>query len=55
LDVVISDLTAAGLSASSVIRMKLFIRDNRLIQRQVGALGAQDREAVRKALETLLG
>jgi mRNA interferase MazF len=55
LDVVISDLTAAGLSASSVIRMKLFIRDDRLIQRQVGALGAQDREAVRKALETLLG
>lgn len=55
LDVEISDPAAAGLSAPSVIRMKLFTRDNRLIQRQVGTLGAADREAIRKALERLLG
>ena len=54
-DVKISDLAAAGLSAPSVIRMKLFTRDNRLIQRQVGTLGAADREETHKALSKLLG
>jgi mRNA interferase MazF len=55
LDVVISDLASAGLPAPSVVRMKLFTRDNRLIQRQVGTLGAADREAVSRALDRLLG
>lgn len=55
LDVEISDLAAAGLSAPSVIRMKIFTRDNRLIQRQVGALGGADREETRKAVSKLLG
>ena len=54
LDVEITDLAAAGLSAPSIIRMKLFTRDNRLIQRRAGSLDAQDREAVRKALDHLL-
>ena len=55
LDVVISDLAAAGLSAPSVIRMKLFTRDNRLVLKQIGSLGAADRAATLTALERLLG
>lgn len=54
LDVVISDLAAAGLSAPSVIRMKLFTRDNRLVLKQIGSLGASDRTATVAALERLL-
>ncbi len=55
LDVVISDLVAAGLSAPSVVRMKLFTRDKRLIQRQVGTLSGDDRDALGRALARLLG
>ena len=55
LDVRISDLSAAGLSAPSVIRMKLFTRDDRLVLKQVGTLGAVDQEATRDSLVRLLG
>ena len=55
LDVVISDLAAAGLSVPCVVRMKLFTRDNRFVLRQVGSLAAGDRDAVREALDRLLG
>ena len=55
LDVLISDLAAAGLPAPSVVRMKLFTLDDRLIQRQVGTLSTDDREAARKALDRLFG
>ena len=54
LDVTISDLGAAGLPAPSVIRMKLFTRDNRLVLKQIGALGATDQTATVAALERLL-
>ncbi len=55
LDVAVSDLPAAGLPAPSVVRMKLFTLDDRLIQRQVGALSAEDRAVARAALKELLG
>jgi mRNA interferase MazF len=54
LDVVIADRETAGLPAPSLARMKLFTLDDRLIQRQLGILGENDREAIRRALSSLL-
>jgi mRNA interferase MazF len=42
LDVQVSDRDAAGLPAPSVVRMKLFTLDERLIERRAGALSAAD-------------
>lgn len=55
LDVILDDVEAAGLPAPSLIRMKLFTFDDRLILRQLGALGDHDREAARQALKRLHG
>lgn len=55
LDCRIEDLTAAGLPAPSLVRMKLFTLDQRLIRGQLGALGAGDRINVEGALKRLLG
>jgi mRNA interferase MazF len=55
LDVEISDLAAAGLTTPSIIRMKVFSRDNRLIVRQVGSLAPADREELGRSLTALLG
>ena len=55
LDVPVSDLAAAGLPAPSVVRMKLFTLDDRLIERRVGALGQSDAHAVELALARLFG
>lgn len=55
LDVWIRDGKAAGLSAASVVRMKLFTLDNRLILRKAGNLAAQDAKTVAANLEILLG
>lgn len=55
LDVELGDVGAAGLPAPSLVRMKLFTLDDRLIQRQVGALSPDDRAATREALARLLG
>jgi len=54
LDVTVSDLHAAGLSSPSVVRMKLFTLDERLILRKAGTLAAADRKAVAAALRKLL-
>jgi len=54
LDTTIQDLDAAGLSSASVIRMKLFTLDDRLIIRRAGQLNGQDRMAAAKALRKLL-
>jgi len=54
LDVPISDLTAAGLPAPSLGRMKLFTIDDRLVERRVGSLAAADATAVADALRVLL-
>lgn len=50
LDVALSDLGCAGLASASVVRMKLFTLDERLIVRKIGALKAADRKAVAAAL-----
>jgi mRNA interferase MazF len=55
LDVPISDLAEAGLPAPSVVRMKLFTLDDRLIERSVGGLGQTDLRAVEVALARLFG
>ncbi|MDA8261177.1 MAG: type II toxin-antitoxin system PemK/MazF family toxin [Betaproteobacteria bacterium] len=54
LDVAISDGNAAGLTAASLVRMKLFTLDNRYILRRLGRLSASDRKAVEIALKQLL-
>lgn len=53
-DVAISDGNAAGLTAASLVRMKLFTLDNRYILRCIGQLSASDRKAVEIALKQLL-
>jgi mRNA interferase MazF len=55
LDVPIADHGAAGLPAPSVVRMKLFTLDDRLVQRQAGTLSERDQAAVRLSLDRLLG
>jgi mRNA interferase MazF len=54
LDVEIEDLDAAGLPASSVVRMKLFTLDNQLILRRAGVLGREDQQCVAGAIHQLL-
>lgn len=55
LDVPVTDLAQAGLPAPSLVRMKLFTLDDRLIERSVGSLAAPDARAVEEALARLLG
>lgn len=52
-EVTISDLNSAGLSLASIVRMKLFNLDNRLIIRQAGILADSDQQAVIKAFNQL--
>ena len=54
LDVPITDLATAGVPAPSVVRMKLFTLDDRLVHRQVGALVAADAAAAAESLARLL-
>jgi len=54
LDVAIDDLDAAGLPAPSVVRMKLFTLDFRLILRTAGHLAPADGDAVQAALGEVL-
>lgn len=54
LDVPVSDLSAAGLPSPSVVRMKLFTLDHRLVVRRAGRLAREDREAVSRAVGALL-
>lgn len=54
LDVTISDGNAAGLTAASLVRMKLFTLDNRFILRRLGRLATSDRKAVDASLKRLL-
>lgn len=55
LDTPIQDEKAAGLSAESVVRMKLFTLDNRLILRKAGVLAKKDADAVGSTLQKLFG
>lgn len=54
LDVPIADGLSAGLTVPSVVRMKLFTLDHRLILRKAGNLTRADRRAVPDSLEHLL-
>jgi mRNA interferase MazF len=53
-DIELSDNRAAGLTAASMVRFKLFTLDNRLISRKIGTLSSADRKAVRRTLQGLL-
>ena len=55
LDVPLEHLKAAGLPAPSVVRMKLFTLDDRLIERRAGALAPADASLASEALTQLLG
>ncbi|HET8551809.1 MAG TPA: type II toxin-antitoxin system PemK/MazF family toxin [Gammaproteobacteria bacterium] len=55
LDVSITGKRAAGLAAPSVVRMKLFTLDHRLILRRAGRLSEKDVSAVRRSLRALFG
>lgn len=53
-DTTLADLKAAGLKASSLVRLKLFTLDNRFIARRIGVLGPVDRAAVSSRVRELL-
>ena len=55
LDVQVRDLEAAGLPAPSLVRMKLFTLDERLIERRAGALSAADARDVSHTLSRTFG
>ena len=54
LDCPITDLNAAGLSAPSVARFKLFTLDHRLVRGELGSLATSDIQAVADRLRELL-
>lgn len=53
LDVPIKNKRLSGLTAPSVVRMKLFTLDNRLILRKIGHLSKPDQNQVRKSISQL--
>lgn len=55
LDVVIENMDAAGLPAPSLVRMKLFTLDHRLVIRKIGRLSSTDQGKVNTALIRLAG
>jgi mRNA interferase MazF len=55
LDVEIRDLKQAGLPSPSIVRMKLFTIDHRLVVVTLGTLSGRDSAAVGSAIGELLG
>lgn len=55
LDCVLEDLAAAGLPAPSMVRMKLFTLDARLIRDPLGRIAGADRKRVEHAMTQLWG
>lgn len=53
LDVLIEHKKSSGLTAPSVVRMKLFTLDNRFILRKIGHLTKSDQNQVKKSLSSL--
>ncbi len=51
----IVELPLTGLRAASVVRLKLFTLDNRLLQRRIGRLSERDARACAAALDACLG
>jgi len=54
LDVPIAHGAKAGLRAASVVRMKLFTLDERLILRRIGALASADRNRLAESIAQLM-
>ncbi len=54
LDVAISNLENAGLPAPSIVRLKLFTLDHRLVRGTLGRLVAKDQAKMKKVLRRLL-
>src|SRR5437762_2822024 len=54
LDIEIEDLRSAGLPVPSMVRMKLFTLDHRLILRKLGKLNTIDRKSLLNSLSSLL-
>lgn len=54
LDVKIGSIKKAGLPAPSIVRMKLFTLDSRLIVKKLGNLAAKDQDAVKESLKKLM-
>jgi len=54
LDTNIGSIQKTGLPAPSLVRMKLFTLDSRLILKKIGGLSGKDQEAVRNNLKKLL-
>ncbi len=53
-DVRLTDLAAAGLPHSCLVRWKVMTLDNRIVQRRSGALGAADRAEAEICLKKLM-
>ncbi len=53
LDVVITNKKQSGLTAPSVVRMKLFTLDNRFILRKIGQLSKSDQQQVKQSLSII--
>ena len=53
-DTPIRDLKSASLRMPSIVRLKVFSMDRRLVLRRIGTLGKKDRKAVRGAVESRL-
>lgn len=53
-DVEIADLGMAGLPTKSIIRMKLFTLDQRLIIKRIGTLSKKDQKELASSLKNLL-
>ena len=53
LDINIQDLDTAGLPSASVVRMKLFTLDDKLIIRKAGVLAKKDRAKISTAIKQL--
>jgi mRNA interferase MazF len=54
LDTPIIDTIEAGLTSSSIVRLKLFTLDNQIIINKIGRLSKKDRSAVCKVLNKML-
>jgi len=53
-DVPVKDLTAAGLTSSSVARFKCFTLEEAIVSRKIGALAKHDRSEALAALQRFL-
>jgi mRNA interferase MazF len=54
LDVPITQLDSAGLTSPSIIRMKIFTLDHRLVLKTIGHLSVTDQIRVQQNLQNLL-